>query len=190
MSSPSTVTAAAAASSSSTVVPQAWTVGYDVSYTLQSGASGTGRVFAVDPVGHRVFLDVDNHGVLLLNLDAVSSASFSHNPAPIEPLPALTPAMASAREKQAFRAQEERLLKAGPHGTSKLEQEIFDTLSKTLDCRWNGHTIEEKKLGVTIKAPFRASDVSGRDHRAVQRVQSILSKIRERIDQQSKVVAS
>jgi len=90
--------------------------------------------------------------------------------------------MVSAREKQAFRAQEERLLRAGPLGTTKLEQEIFDTLSKTLECRWNGHSIEEKKLGVTIKSPFRAQDVSGRDARAVARVQAVLAKIREKID--------
>jgi hypothetical protein len=90
--------------------------------------------------------------------------------------------MAAAREKQAFRGQEERLLKAGPKGTSKPEQDIFDTLSKTFDCQWKGRQIEERKLGIIIKAPFRAEDVTGKDPKAVQHVQSILKKIREKLN--------
>jgi hypothetical protein len=132
-------------------------------------------VFALD--ASRVFLEKDQD-MLLINLSAVVSATFSPSPLPIPVLPEASVSTALAREKLAFRTQEERLLRAGPAGTSKAEQEIFDTLAKTFDCRWSGSSIEEKKLGIIIKRPFREQDVSGHDAKAVARVRQVLASIR------------
>ena len=56
----------------------------------------------MDLAGKRAVIDVENDGVLVLNLASVAQVSFAANPAPVEPLPAIAPAMALAREKQAF----------------------------------------------------------------------------------------
>jgi len=81
-----------AAASSSDKGPGAdrWEVGLAVSYVLASGRTGRGIVFAVDAQTRRVVLDVENNGVLVLNLDHVTDAAFEPSAVPVEPLPSLT----------------------------------------------------------------------------------------------------
>jgi hypothetical protein len=162
--------------------------GRQVKLMLKSKTVVEGIIFSIDPEGKRIVLEEiipsDKQGlrdVRIVNLASVESATFGEE-VPIEPLVELKDETALKREKAAFRAREEALLKAAPlHEIKDPHAKILhEMLSKTYKCVWNDKTkeLEIQDVGVRIKAPYRsAADVAGSDARAVSRVAEIITKL-------------
>ena len=93
------------------------------------------------------------------------------------PLIDITKEQAIKREKASFIAREEALLRGPPPGTLQEGRDLFEALAKTYSPRWNRGNIEDQKLGVTIKPPFRAHDVTGKEPRSVKYVQELINKL-------------
>ena len=51
-------------------------------------------------------------------------------------------------------------------------QEIFDCLSKTMPCTWDGTSIRVYR--VSIRSPYTANDCSGSDENELSRVKKVL----------------
>lgn len=64
------------------------------------------------------------------------------------------------REKEAVERMKKQLLRIGK-GVSSEAQRLFDELSKTYSCRWNGKRIELQQLGVDISPPYTPADCKG-----------------------------
>ena len=171
-----------------TTTTKEYEVGRRVHLVLKSKTTIDGVVFAVDAAGSRVILEETIPGApsglrdtRVVNLAAVESATFEETKTELEPLTSVTKEQALRREKASFRGHEEALLRSGPGQEipDTLSRVLFENFSKTYDCRWNEREkkIEIPDIGVTIKHPFRSSDVSGRDMRAVKRVKELIAKM-------------
>jgi hypothetical protein len=79
------------------------------------------------------------------------------------------------RERNAVRAFEENLTRIGV-GVSAEAQAIFDTLAKTLPCRWENDVIVVMEE-VRISPPYRLTDCQGSQQASLQHVRKILERL-------------
>ncbi|KAL7749389.1 hypothetical protein RI367_005260 [Sorochytrium milnesiophthora] len=83
------------------------------------------------------------------------------------------------RETQSLRAMQERIARIGV-GVAQEAQDIFDALSKTMECRWNEQQIVVMDL-VVIDPPYKPANCKGNDQRALHRVQKVLEGERKKL---------
>lgn len=109
--------------------------------------------------------------------------SIVHGWSPDMPLPKLDSAKAEARETRNV----QRLAKQSANineAVSLEAQNVFDGLSRTMECAWDGERILVRASGVAIDAPYKPDDATlvdgaGGDPRALERIRLMLARTRE-----------
>ena len=133
---------------------------------LKEAGTCEGAVYTVDPVTKTVVLfsaaekpvTQDSRDVRLVPEHAIDSIKVVKPPdakdkkALVAPLPAIDVAACEKREQDAFEAMEAAMAMLNPNA-SAAGQACFDALSKTLDCSWNGDSINVLDQ-VRVDAPY------------------------------------
>ena len=141
-------------------------IGATVSIKLKDSGSCEGAVYTVDPVTKTVVLfsaaekpvTQDSRDVRLVPEHAIDSIKVVKQPdakdkkALVAPLPAIDVAACKKRESEAYEAMEAAMAMLNPNA-SAAGQACFDALSKTLDCSWNGDSINVLDQ-VRVDAPY------------------------------------
>mmetsp|Transcript_57450 Transcript_57450/g.122214 ORF Transcript_57450/g.122214 Transcript_57450/m.122214 type:complete len:173 (-) Transcript_57450:184-702(-) len=94
-----------------------------------------------------------------------------------EQLPPIDLAQIAERAAEA-EAKAEKLASNQGVGVTQLAQEVFDFLSKTMDCSWDKEDII--CFGVRIKKPYSVESCSGENQETLARVKKVLEKCLEK----------
>jgi len=124
------------------------------------------EIFNVDPKTNTVILKEGGseakRNYRIINLDCIAKVQ-TITPAPVgqpvEQLPVANMAKIRAREEAKLRAAYEESMKIGI-GVSLDAQILFNALSKTLPCRWDGETIIVME-DVRVAPPYDEENCSG-----------------------------
>jgi len=95
----------------------------------------------------------------------------------------LPPINFSEITKQSLRAEAkaQQEMKYYGVGVTDRAQQIFDSLNKTMDCKWNDTTIEI--FGVRISEPYKPENCSGGDtDKALDRIKKVLDATLNKMD--------
>lgn len=159
-----------------------WAIGYEVTLTTTLGEEVRGEVFAYDKYLNCVVLKQAGSGpglenLSLLKVNFIKAITAAHPPKqPLDPsLPYIDPQYTKDKEERALQAAEAAASKLGV-GVSRGGQHLFDTLSKTLPCKWAGKDIVVLQQ-VVITAPYTpnsCSAVQDQDQAALDRVRKLV----------------
>ncbi|KNE62372.1 hypothetical protein AMAG_07596 [Allomyces macrogynus ATCC 38327] len=168
-----------------------------------------GQIYAYDPVNELVVLQCVNRDHPASALTKKLDLRFIHTrsirqvtvlsspPAEAKGLPALDASVAAPleqtllpvtaihweqtvqREAAAVRVMQGKVAKLGV-GVGRDGQEIFDALSKTMECRWHETAIVVMD-SVLIAAPYTPAACQGNDERALMRVRKVLEGERRKL---------
>ena len=150
-----------------------------------AGAAGGGAAGAqVQPQplpAERDSVVVNTASVVGVVVTAAAASASATGTATTEELPPLSTDVALAREKWTSRTFEEKLLSM-PAGVplTPFGRAVYEYLSKTYQIKWKNDVMEEVRLNVNIKPPYRPEDVSGKDSKAVERIRDMLVKLTEK----------
>jgi len=171
---------------------QAQLNGQEVTTILKNGTKRVGRLWCMERDAGVCVLDcpkessttLGNTCLRLVRLSHVRAKGFkvmakAGGPAgvakPSAPGEDVDAAALQQRYRDAVARQQKRVAQIG-RGVSEEAQYVFDNLSKTLDCRWKDKTILVNHLGVRVKPPYQAANVSGKDGKACGRVKMMIEK--------------
>jgi hypothetical protein len=76
------------------------------------------------------------------------------------------------KESAGIRMMREKMSRIGV-GVGRDAQDIFDSLSKTMECRWHEQNIIVLD-SVVITAPYRSKDCKGNEDRVLNRVRKVV----------------
>jgi len=94
--------------------------------------------------------------------------------------------LVTAREKEAARAEAERIASRGV-GVTKEAQDIFDALARTMKCRWHGKQIIVYN-DVVIDEPYTVECVRSKDQNALVHVKKVLEGERRKLEAQRRAI--
>ncbi|GAA5827119.1 hypothetical protein JCM5353_006198 [Sporobolomyces roseus] len=120
----------------------------------------------------------------ILSLSVLSSTPTPSLPLPSQPLPSgppSTPQAIQQRVSQAVSTLQKQQASRGPKGTSQEVQGVYDSLSKTLPCRWSGQDIVVMDEVVVDTKTWGVKGGKGSKDR-IERVQKNIEGIRARLN--------
>jgi len=156
-----------------------------VRVTMKDGSTFEGEVFLHEPETSLLVLEVPHpqstikKDVRMLNLGSVEKTEVlvpADASAPVPELPAQPLDVVEARESESLEAAKLANQRIGD-GVSPEAQQLFNTLCKTLECRWEGQSIVELKLNVRINPPYTPENIVGEDATALARMRKIVARI-------------
>ncbi|KAI8474438.1 MAG: anticodon-binding domain-containing protein [Monoraphidium minutum] len=165
-----------------------WAIGCKVTIRTIFDEEVTGTVFAYDGATQSLVLQQNgSHGGvnnLRLYAKAAIKELLSAEPPGSPPdlfLPAVDKERTRQREEKALRQAEADLAKVGV-GVTKEAQSIFDALSKTLPCVWQGRSILVMDA-VTVPPPYTPASCAARSGEggALERIRRVLTAERQRL---------
>ncbi|XXQ35424.1 AD domain-containing protein [Plasmodiophora brassicae] len=148
----------------------------------------TGRVLFADTTNGMIGVVEDEtlqlhiyHVHSLLQIDVIDDNPTDWTPSECAGLGLVSdPAALKSRQVSALAARQDEALKNGPPGTSAAVQALFDTISKTMSCRWKGNTIVVHD--VSIEKPYRQGNCKGANQTSLLRVQKIVGAYWQKAD--------
>eukprot|EP00879_Flechtneria_rotunda_P004289 GHRR01004538.1.p1 GENE.GHRR01004538.1~~GHRR01004538.1.p1 ORF type:complete len:178 (+),score=50.01 GHRR01004538.1:277-810(+) len=167
---------------------ETWVVGCTIKVlTKHTREEVTGTVFGYDPGTEMVMIKQPgtHGGVVNLRLYKADQLQVLHAERPKRQpdlkLPYVDKDRARQREEKSLQQAEADMAKVGA-GVTKEAQSIFDALSKTMPCVWQGQSIFVMDV-VTIEPPYTVDSVTTSiEHKgALERVKKVLQAERQRM---------